>query len=84
MWWRACAAERRKGAPARRELDANNAARGPAIQIVFQDPFSALDPRMPVSDIIAEPLRIQGIGTKNERRARAAALSTRSACRRTR
>jgi oligopeptide/dipeptide ABC transporter ATP-binding protein len=57
------------------ELDANNrGVAGRAIQIVFQDPFSALDPRMPVSDIIAEPLRIQGIGTKNERRARAAAL----------
>jgi oligopeptide/dipeptide ABC transporter ATP-binding protein len=57
------------------ELDASNRAlAGRAIQIVFQDPFSALDPRMPVSDIIAEPLRIQGIGTKNERRARAASL----------
>jgi len=44
------------------------------IQIVFQDPFGALDPRMPVSAIIAEPLRIQGIGTAAERRARAAAL----------
>jgi len=47
---------------------------GRAIQIVFQDPFSALDPRLPVSDIIAEPLRIQRIGTSKERRARAAAL----------
>jgi len=44
------------------------------IQIVFQDPFGALDPRMPVSAIIAEPLRIQGIGTPSERRARAASL----------
>ena len=45
-----------------------------SIQIVFQDPFSALDPRMPVSDIIAEPLRIQGIATAAQRRARAAEL----------
>ena len=51
---------------------ANGAGRG--IQIVFQDPFSALDPRMPVSDIIAEPLRIQSIGSKRERRERAALL----------
>ena len=45
-----------------------------SIQIVFQDPFSALDPRMPVSDIIAEPLRIQRIGSAADRRARAAEL----------
>jgi oligopeptide/dipeptide ABC transporter ATP-binding protein len=44
------------------------------IQIVFQDPFGALDPRMPVSHIIAEPLLIQRIGTRESRRARAAEL----------
>jgi oligopeptide/dipeptide ABC transporter ATP-binding protein len=45
-----------------------------SIQIVFQDPFSALNPRMPVSDIIAEPLSIQGIGNAAARRDRAAEL----------
>ncbi|RIK36036.1 MAG: peptide ABC transporter substrate-binding protein [Chloroflexi bacterium] len=37
------------------------------MQIVFQDPYSSLDPRMPVGDIIAEGLEIHGIGNRRER-----------------
>jgi ABC-type oligopeptide transport system ATPase subunit len=37
------------------------------MQIVFQDPYSSLDPRMPVGEIIGEGLQIHGIGTKAER-----------------
>ena len=37
-------------------------------QIVFQDPFSSLDPRMTAGDIITEGLRIHDLETKQERR----------------
>jgi len=37
------------------------------MQIVFQDPYSSLDPRMTVGDIVAEPLIVHGIGTRRDR-----------------
>ena len=44
------------------------------MQIVFQDPYSSLNPRMRVGAIVEEPLIIHKIGTKPERRARVAEL----------
>ncbi len=40
------------------------------MQIVFQDPYSSLDPRMTVGDIVGEPLIVHGIGTRRDRSAR--------------
>ncbi|HHC07783.1 MAG TPA: dipeptide ABC transporter ATP-binding protein [Actinobacteria bacterium] len=37
------------------------------MQIVFQDPYASLNPRMTVASIVAEPLVVHGIGTKQER-----------------
>ena len=39
------------------------------MQIIFQDPFSSLDPRMTVGEIIGEPLYISGIKDREQRRA---------------
>ena len=44
------------------------------MQIVFQDPYSSLNPRMRVGAIVEEPLIIHRIGSKPERRARVAEL----------
>jgi peptide/nickel transport system ATP-binding protein/oligopeptide transport system ATP-binding protein len=37
------------------------------MQIIFQDPFSSLDPRMPVGESIAEGLLVHGMGSRRER-----------------
>ena len=37
------------------------------VQIIFQDPFESLNPRLKVLDTVMEPLKIHGIGTREER-----------------
>ncbi|MEX1021015.1 MAG: oligopeptide/dipeptide ABC transporter ATP-binding protein [Litorilinea sp.] len=40
------------------------------MQMIFQDPFSSLNPRMTIFDIIGEPLLVNGMGNADQRRAR--------------
>ena len=44
------------------------------MQIVFQDPFSSLNPRIKAGDIVGEPLKVHGIGDAKERADRVAQL----------
>src|SRR5436309_9295394 len=44
------------------------------MQIIFQDPYASLNPRMRVRDIIGEPLVIHGLKDKEEKRSRVAEL----------
>jgi oligopeptide/dipeptide ABC transporter ATP-binding protein len=44
------------------------------MQIIFQDPYASLNPRMTVRDIVGEPLVIHGLKDKEERRTRVAEL----------
>ena len=46
------------------------------IQIIFQDPFSSLDPRFTIGHSIMEPMSVHNIGTKEERRKRTLQLMT--------
>jgi len=47
------------------------------MQIVFQDPFSSLNPRIRAGDIVGEPLKVHGVGDKKERQERVAQLFAR-------
>jgi oligopeptide/dipeptide ABC transporter ATP-binding protein len=44
------------------------------MQIIFQDPYSSLNPRLNILSIVGEPLKIHGVGDKRERRERVADL----------
>ncbi len=44
------------------------------MQVVFQDPYSSLNPRMRAGDIVEEPLLVHQLGSKTERRRRVAEL----------
>jgi oligopeptide/dipeptide ABC transporter ATP-binding protein len=44
------------------------------VQMMFQDPYGSLDPRMRVSAILREPMQIQGIGSKREQDERVRSL----------
>jgi peptide/nickel transport system ATP-binding protein len=44
------------------------------MQMIFQDPFSSLNPRMTIAEIIGEPLLVNGMGNTRTRNARVAEL----------
>jgi len=44
------------------------------MQIIFQDPYSSLDPRLSILSIVSEPLKIHNVGDRSERRDRVADL----------
>ena len=44
------------------------------MQIIFQDPYASLNPRLNIFSIISEPLKIHGIGNKTEQKERVAEL----------
>lgn len=56
-------ANRSQLAPVRREM-----------QMIFQDPFSSLNPRMTLLDIVGEPLLVNGVGNRTDREERVAEL----------
>jgi peptide/nickel transport system ATP-binding protein/oligopeptide transport system ATP-binding protein len=47
------------------------------MQMIYQDPYASLNPRMSAGDIVGEPMLIHGVSTKSERRGRVAELFAR-------
>jgi peptide/nickel transport system ATP-binding protein len=48
--------------------------RSPKVQLMFQDSYASMDPRMRVGPILREPLAIQGVGSRQEQRNKIAAI----------
>ena len=44
------------------------------LQMIFQDPYGSLDPHLTAAGIVAEPLRLRGVGDRAERRRQAVEL----------
>ncbi|WP_263118531.1 ABC transporter ATP-binding protein [Cellulomonas sp. RIT-PI-Y] len=63
-----------RGVNVTRRTGARRRAPHSGIQMVFQDPYTSLDPRMRVRDVIAEPLTVTRTGSRAERHARAGDL----------
>jgi peptide/nickel transport system ATP-binding protein len=75
--WLVVALERPTDGAIRFEGDEVSKMRGGALQrrrrdlqLMFQDPYASLDPRMRVGPIVREPLAVQGIGSRAEQRSR--------------
>ncbi len=63
--------------PALNEEFPGAAARARHLQMVFQDPYSSLNPRWPVERIVAEPIRTHRLCSRGEQKDRVAALLSR-------
>jgi ABC-type glutathione transport system ATPase component len=65
---------RYRGADITRRTRGRRPSAQAGIQMVFQDPYASLDPRMRVRDVIAEPLAVSRTGSSGDRRDRVAEL----------
>jgi len=69
LWWVQRSPTPGRGARGKRVFDLRRGALRRArrdLQMMFQDPYSSLDPRMRVHAILREPLQIQRVGTRRE------------------
>ncbi|MEA9984373.1 MULTISPECIES: ATP-binding cassette domain-containing protein [Subtercola] len=59
-----------RGTDIRRRSAAVAKTYGKSVSVIFQDPATALNPRMTVHDVLSDPLNVHGIGSKSQREAR--------------